>query len=72
MFSEFGNLRGDNRLTIWLALITREVFLMILLGNVEILDRFHFCDDWAVPDSLGIQLADEILGNLFLEFLSHP
>ena len=66
MLSELGNFRRNDRLAIWLGLIPHEVFLMIILGDVEILDRFHFRNDGAVPDILRIQLADEILGSLFL------
>ena len=63
MLAEFRHFRRDHSLTIWLVLIARKIFLMIILGDVEILDRFHFCNDGAVPDSLGIQLADGLFGN---------
>ena len=63
MLAEFRHFRRDHSLTIWLILIADKIFLMIILGDVEILDRFHFCNDGAVPDSLGIQLAGGLLGN---------
>ena len=66
MLSEFSNLWGNYSLTIGLILIAHEVFLMIVFSDVEIFHRLYLRNNGAVPDTLGIQLADEILGNLFL------
>jgi len=54
MFAEFGNLRCDHCLTIRLELIVREIFLMIIFGDIELIERGHFRNDGTVPDPLGV------------------
>lgn len=66
MLSEFSNLWGNYSLTIGLILIAHEVFLMIVFSDVEIFHRLYLRNNGAVPDSLSIQLADEVLCDLFL------
>ena len=66
VFAELGHLRRNHSLTIRLELIVREIFLVIIFGDVELVNGGYFCNDGTAPDLLGIQIADEILGNFLL------
>ena len=54
VFAELRHLGRYHEGAVACARIAREVFLMIIFGNVEILDWFNLRNDGAVPDFLGI------------------
>jgi len=58
VFTELGYLWRDHCLTIGLELIAREIFLVIILCHVELIERGHFGDDGFVPDILRVQILD--------------
>ena len=66
MLAELDHLRRDHRHAVGLIGIVGEIFLVIILGDREIINSGHFCDNEAVPNMLGIQLADEVFGGFFL------
>jgi hypothetical protein len=66
VLAEFCHLRRNHSLTIRLELVVSEVFLMIIFGDVKLIDGGHFGNNGAAPDSLSDQLADEILGDFLL------
>ena len=69
MLAELRHFRRDHCLTIWLVLIARKIFLMIIFGDEVIIDGGHFRNNGAVPDLLGIQLADGLFGDARKEFV---
>src|SRR3990170_8602417 len=45
VLAELGHLRRDHCLTIRLVRVSREIFLVIILGHIELIEFCHFGDD---------------------------
>ena len=68
MLAELGDLRRDHRHAIRLEGIVGEVFLVVILSHIELVELCHLGDDGLVPNVLLVQLLDELLcgGLLFV------
>ena len=66
MLAELGHLRCDHCHAVRLVGIVGKVFLVVFLRHVELVQLFHLSDDGMVPDLLGVQIFDELLGSLLL------
>ncbi len=46
--------------------IVREIFLVIIFGQVELVERGHLGHDGVVPNACCADLLDDLLGDLLL------
>src|SRR5918997_215600 len=66
LLAELRDLRRDHDLAIRLVRVVPVVLLVVVLGDVERLERRHLGDYGVVPDALGLDLRDELLGDAAL------
>jgi len=63
---EFGNFWSNHDPAIRLERIILVVFLVIIFGNVKLVERSNFGDDRVVPDFFCADFLDDCFGNLLL------
>src|SRR5918998_5119051 len=66
LLAELRDLRRDHDLAVRLVLVVPVVLLVVVLGDVEPLERRNLGDYGVVPEALGLQLRDELLGDAAL------
>src|ERR671911_78061 len=58
LLAKLGHLRRDNNLAVRLKPVVSEVILVVVLGDVEFVERLHLGHDRVAPDTLGLQIGD--------------
>src|SRR3712207_779210 len=63
LVAELRDLGGDHDLAVRLVRVVAEVFLVVVLGPVECVERRHLGHDGISPKVLGLELRDHLLGD---------
>src|ERR671921_1486025 len=58
LLAELGHLRRNDDLAVRLEPVVAEVILMVVLGDVELVERCHLGHDGVTPDILGFEVGD--------------
>ena len=64
--AELGHFRSNHRPAVALERILLEVFLVVIFGNIKLVERRYFGDDWVVPNFGCTDLPDDFFGNFLL------
>src|SRR5829696_3134690 len=68
LLAELGDFGGDDHLTVRLETVVAEVVLVVILGDVELVEGNNLRHDGAVPDPLGLDLGDHLFRSALLPF----
>src|SRR5829696_7719015 len=58
LLAKLGHLWRDDNLAVRLKPVVAEVILVVVLGDVELVERLHLGYDLVAPDTLGLQIGD--------------
>src|ERR671913_1928945 len=58
LLAKLGHLRRDDDLAVRLEPVVAEVILVVVLCDVELVERLHLGHDRLAPDTLGLQIGD--------------
>src|ERR671920_1241552 len=66
LLAELGHFRRDDDLAVGLEAVVAEVVLVVILGNVELVEWLYLGHDRVVPDALGCEVGDHLFRDALL------